>query len=647
MNNGFPLKAQDLVDKLDASQEFMNRVTEGFAERNERIFYRKPPVNGNGQMEYADLVDNTLASYLEKMPKNVIQKLPTFMIDAHTRMKAEDLVYEFVAVKILLRSGSSRGYGLLQKQWIELRNAATFGACASYLSFENDHGEFTVNETPIYWGDLYPEAWSQNINSTNFTQFRTLKTEGDLKRIQDGLDDEVGGTWIKKGIQEVLDYGVGQSSGKGAVAGNIKVAMEGLPQHMYELFVYTDDDWVVTWHYASATILRVIPNLSGRRRVVGLYSDYDGSSIMGRSLIDMAYGAQQSLTSLLRSFIYTTDYNTDPAKTVKGISLDEENFHLTKGNTMFLGDEDGKVDLLPIDTATIQNFPNLYNLLMGVLLRSLPSSNETLPAGSGDPNQSKTQAGVNSQDNKADIENNYYRKNYETYFEMVLENKLNIYLAEVKAIADKNDAVPMIKLDEEYANLVREALPEGEEGYINENNEVRLDLSNSRGVNVTVNFESTRDMAKEEDLKRLNTFMTGFFEAAKSDPSMGKVMRSAMPLLMEEMAKSSNLENSSKIVKEMKKALLEVAKDEEEAKAAAAEEAKSKNAPMGEVKAPTVNISFKDLPPAGKIQAAAKYGIQLSASDVAQVDDGDGADAENQAETTAEGGQMLMPGGVQ
>ncbi len=611
MNNGFPLTAAELVQKLEDSQEFMDRVTAGFAERNERIFYRKPSVNSNGQMEYSELVDNTLASYLEKMPKDVIQKLPTFMIDGHTRSKAEDLVYEFIAVKILLRSGSSKGYGLLQKQWIELRNAATFGNCAVYLPFENDHGEYTVGEVPIYWGDFYPEAWSTNINSNNFNQFRTLKTEDDIKKLIDGDDDEIGGTWNKKGLQEVLDYGTGQSSGKDKT--NIKAAMEGLPEHMYELFIYASDDWVVTWHYASETILRVIPNLSGRRRVLGLYSDYDGSSIMGRSLVDMAYGVQQTLTSLLRNFVYTADYNTDPAKTVKGISLNEDTFNLTKGNTMFLNDEDGKVDLLPIDTTTLQNFPQLYNLLMGVLLRSLPSSNATLPAGSGDPNQSKTQAGVNVQDQKADIENNYYRKNYETYFEMNLENKINIYLAEVKAIADKNNAVPMITLDEEYANLVREALPEEDKGYINEKNQVKLDLSNSRGVNVSVNFESTRDMAKEEDLKRLNTFMTGFFEAAKSDPSMAKVMRSVMPLLMREMTKSSNLESSSKIAETMETALAGIQEEEKQAAQAAAQE---KNQKMDETKPPTVSIAFKDLPAAGKIQAAAKYGIELTAQDV-------------------------------
>ncbi len=618
MFGGFPYTGADLAKKLDDSQDFMDRITVGFAERNERILYRKPTVATNVQMDYSELVDNTLASYLEKMPKNVIQKLPTFTMDAHTRMKAEDLTYEFIGRKIILRTGSSRGYSLLQKQWIEMRAAATFGACAVYLPFEKEYGEYTVGEVPIYWGDFYPEAWSANINSNNFNQFRTLKTEDDIKNLLRGIDDEQGGTWNPKGLQDVLDYGTGQNSGRSKTA-NQKAAMDGLPEHMYELFVYVDRDWVVTWHYASETILRVVPNHSRRRRIVGLYSDYDGSSIMGRSLVDMAFGAQQSLTQLLRTFIYTAEYNTDPAKTVKGISLNEDTFSLTKGNTMFLNDEEGKIDLHPIDTTIMQQFPAVFNLLRGVLLNSMPASHDTsIPAGEGGGIYSRTQAGVNSQDQKADIENNYYRKNYETYFEMVLENKINIYLAEIKAIADRNDAVPLIKVDEEYANLIRETFdtPEQAAQFINERNEVKLDLSDVNGVNVSVDFESTRQMAKEEDLKRLNTFMTGFFEAAKSDPSMAKVMRSVLPLLMEEMTKSSNLENSAKIAQTMKDALVQAQIQEQQEAAQKAEEAKQKNQAMEGSKAPTVNISFKDLPPAGKIQAAAKYGLQLTADDV-------------------------------
>lgn len=613
----FNITAEDLAKKLEDSQDFMDRVTVGFMERNERIFYRKPALTSDGKMEYSELVDNTLASYLEKMPKNVIQKLPSFTLDAHTRNKAEDLVYEFIAKKIILRAGSSKGYSLLQKHWISLRNAATFGAVAAYLPFENDYGEYTVGFEPIYWGDLYPEAFANNLNSANFTNFRSLKTEADIKKIMAGLGDEQGGTWKVDGLQTVLDYGAGQSTttNNGGSSQNIKAQMEGLPNGMYELFKYVDDNWVVDWHYASGTILRVIPNLSGRKRVVGLYSDYDGSSIMGRSLIDMAYGIQQTLTSLLRNFTYISDYNTDPAKFVKGVSLDEDRFNLTKGNTMFLNDEDGDVTLLPVDTTTLQNFPNLYNLMKTVLLTSLPSSNDSsISTSVGDPTYSKTQAGVNSQDRKSDIDNNYYRKNYEQFFEMCLESQINIYIAEVRAIAEKNNAVALITVDDEYANLIREIDP----SFINAQNQVRLDLSDVKGVNVSVDFESTREMAKEEDLKRLNTFMTGFFEAAKADPAMAKGMRSVLPLLMEEMTKSSNLENSAKIAATIKQALAQADAQEQQDKAAEQQAQGQKDQTMQEVKAPTVSISFKDLPPAGKIQAAAKYGIQLTADDVAR-----------------------------
>ena len=124
-------------------------------------------------------------------------------------------------------------------------------------------------------------------------------------------------------------------------------------------------------------------------------------------------------------------------------------------------------------------------------------------------------------------------------------------------------------------------------------------------------------MAKEEDLQRLNAFMTGFFEVAKSDPAMGKGARAAMPLLIKEMAKSSNLESSAKIAEVIEEALAQATQEEEEQRQMEMQQAQDeREQAMDNVKAPTVNIAFKDLPPAGKIQAAAKYGIELTPDDV-------------------------------
>lgn len=564
MNTQRPTVEQ-LCKWLEQSLDFMRFATTGFNERNERVVYRRPVTNDQGQMEFANLVDNTLASYIEKMPKNIIQKLPSFTIDAHTQNKAEDLVYEYIANKIILRTGSSDGYSLLQKYWMAMRNAAAFGACAAYLPFVSDHGEYSVGFEPLYWGDLFPEAYAKDLNSANFITFRTLKTERDIQNIIAGLDDEKGqGTWSRQGLQTVLDAGVGETTGHDGGTRNTKASMNGLPDGMYELFVYTDTDWIITFHYASQTILRVVPNISRRKRVVSLYSDYDGMSIMGRSLVDLAYAPHLALTSLTREALQVISYNTKPAKFVKGVSLDESRFSLEKDNTMFLHDEDGEVELLPVDTSAVQNFPALYNLMKTILLTSLPSSNENgISAEVGDPTYSRTQAGVNQQANKADIENNYYRKNFEQFFEMVLENQINIYIAEVKYVMAQNDAIPTLTLDDEYANLVREENP----AFVNSENKVRLDFADVKGVNVSVDFETTRQMAKEEDLKRLNTFMTGFFEVAKSDEKMAQVMRAAIPLLMEEMARNSNLENSGKIVEAMRQQIEAINQQEQEQQA--------------------------------------------------------------------------------
>lgn len=67
----------------------------------------------------------------------------------------------------------------------------------------------------------------------------------------------------------------------------------------------------------------------------------------------------------------------------------------------------------------------------------------------------------------------------------------------MRAIAEQNNALPLIKLDEEYANLVREVDP----SFINDRNEVRLDLSDVKNVNISVDFESTKEACQGRGLR--------------------------------------------------------------------------------------------------------------------------------------------------
>lgn len=539
--------AEQLVEMLKRSDDFMSKITNGFHEKHERIFYRR--TDGDKPPRYPNVLDNTLSSYLEKIPKNIIQKLPDFKVSSNSTERAEDLVYEFIAKEILLKQGS-RGYSFMQKQWIAFRNANVFGMNAVYTPFIFADGEYSVGFENIYWGDLFLEPYCSNVNSANWVMFRTLLTEDSLQEIIDNEDEDISDGWDREALKELIkDSEKDTPDYKGT---NLKSELYGLSNDMFQLFVYTSRDEIITFNEKQRKILRRIPNPSGRNRVIGLYYDYDGISPFGRSLVDLAYDQQRVLDFLLQSYLYNTQYNLDPTLVVNGVAIDEDNFTLESGNVIFTGDEQGEVKPVELNTTAITNFPNIYSLVKSTLTASLPSSNETgFSAEIGNPNYSRTQAGVNSQNRKIDIENNYSRKNYESFFERYLETAINVYISEIKAAAAKQGFAPKITLNNHYANEIRNINTD----FINDDNEVRLDLSDIKEVNISVEFESTRAMAKEEDLQRLNDFIKTLGEVGKSNPAMGNAIGEIMPLLAKEIMKNSNLENSADIAEKLQEAV--------------------------------------------------------------------------------------------
>lgn len=548
------MKIKDItqLDKmLTDSDSYMQLLSLDFREKNERVLYRRKAQTVNDK--FPNVLDNTLASYLEKIPKNVIQKLPDFTISTNSN-KVVDLVSEFVAKEIIIKSGS-KGYSFLQKQWIAFRNSNAYGMNAVALPFIFEDGDYSVGFENIYWGDLFLEPYTNNINSSNWVIYRTMLNEIDLQNIIDDEDEDVDDGWDKAAIENLIKTGAKTTTdSRGQKLVN---SLHGIPEYMYELFVYSSKEETITFHHDSQTILRRVENPSGKQRVIGLYYDYDGINPFGRSLVDFAYDQQTMLDYLTQAYLYQVSYNLSPALKVKGAAINEDNFSLESGSVMFTGDAEGDISTIDLDNTTISNFPNIYSLVKSQLLAALPSSSDTgISAEAGNPTYSKTQAGVNNQERKEEVETNYSRKNYEQFFELYLENAINIYFAELKEMA----GVVSIELNDEYANEIRNIDPE----LVDDSNTVILDLDTAPVINVSVDFESTRALAKEEDLKNLNTLITGMLEMGKSNPTSSAAIAKVLPLFFEEMLKNSNLESSAKISETLKTALAQAEQEQQQ-----------------------------------------------------------------------------------
>lgn len=548
------MKIKDItqLDKmLTDSDSYMQLLSLDFREKNERVLYRRKAQTVNDK--FPNVLDNTLASYLEKIPKNVIQKLPDFTISTNSN-KVVDLVSEFVAKEIIIKSGS-KGYSFLQKQWIAFRNSNAYGMNAVALPFIFEDGAYSVGFENIYWGDLFLEPYTNNINSSNWVIYRTMLNEIDLQNIIDDEDEDVDDGWDKAAIEDLIKTGAKTTTdSRGQKLVN---SLHGIPEYMYELFVYSSKEETITFHHDSQRILRRVDNPSGKQRVIGLYYDYDGINPFGRSLVDFAYDQQTMLDYLVQAYLYQVSYNLSPALKVKGAAINEDNFSLESGSVMFTGDAEGDISTIDLDNTTISNFPNIYSLVKSQLLAALPSSSDTgISTEAGNPTYSKTQAGVNNQERKEEVETNYSRKNYEQFFELYLENAINIYFAELKEVA----GVVSIELNDKYANEIRNIDPE----LVDDNNAVVLDLDTTPVINVSVDFESTRALAKEEDLKNLNTLITGMLEMGKSNPTSSAAIAKVLPLFFEEMLKNSNLESSAKISETLKTALAQAEQEQQQ-----------------------------------------------------------------------------------
>nr|DAW04683.1 MAG TPA: portal [Caudoviricetes sp.] len=533
------MKYDDLKEKLDASIDYMKQATRDFSDVNEQVYYRKPVIE-DGKMQFSDLVDNTLASYIEKLPKDIVQKIPTFTVDSKEDSKVWDLVYEGILYDYIIDPNAFSSFSLLQKFWETMRAGAIYGGALAYFLYSNVNGTATVEYRNVYWRDLYPEAYAGDGNSMNHVFIRGLYTHDDIVNMQENATDKK----TKKALEAVLNYG------KGAKDRDMprSAIIQNLPSNLYELFLYIDRKQMILFSDNTGEIIEAEDNVLGELPTEMFYSDYDRISFFGRSLIDMAYPQQQALTSFLRSFIYTSDYNTSPAKLVKGMALNEETFDLEKNNTMFLGDSDGDMKLLTIDTDIYRNFNSIYSLLKACILTSLPASSDTsISAEVGDPTYSKTPAGVKDQEAKATIGNNYYRKAFEHFLSNTLNKMLNIFLRE-----SAKAGVPFkLQFGTKYAKLIREEDPK----MLDEDNTLVIDPKGIKNVRVNIEFNSTREIAKEEDMKRLQTFISGLFELGKSNAQIGEALKYVLPVLIQELAKNSNLENSDKIAELLKQGL--------------------------------------------------------------------------------------------
>lgn len=441
------LKPETVVETFKTSKKYTEGLTFNFREY-ERIALNKP--HGNVPKEYPKTTDGTTASIIRKTPHRIIQQLPTGMV------KNEDEDWLNVVASFIYETeiipNANEDYALLQKCWGVVERFLTFGYCATYAPFVQRNGKFSTDLRLVYWGDVFIQPGKLSDTDSSYIFLRSWWQTADIDALIDQQNsiDKKERTWDTEALARVKEnIQTKDEKSKTPAERNQQVNDQGGIE-LITGFQRGVGAKFYTFHVQSGEVVRTKVNKDprGEMPVSFAYGDMDGSNPFGRSVIDLVGSLQNLIDGEMQMYQYNRALQLNPPIIKRG-SYSKNQIKFAPNTIIDVGsDPNATAEPLKIDTTALANFPNNYGLMKSQLLNLLSSPDTSTSAEVGNPGFSKTPAGVQQIQANVSVDDNYVRKQFETWFERWSETAINTYFAErtgVEEIQLDNDSIEDLK----------------------------------------------------------------------------------------------------------------------------------------------------------------------------------------------------------
>lgn len=468
--------------------------------------------------EYARVSDGTTASLIRKTPKRIIQQLPTGVVSSDDDNDWLPIVAEFILLNKIIPYANS-DYDLIQKFWSTVENGLVVGGQAVYTPFLKRGREFTTDASLVYWGDIFFQPGKKSFYDCDYFFMRSWWQPETIDQILEAdkkIAEEVeknGGeytsTWDAKALQEVKKNTTSKDAEArtraeeklGIDSSGIEVVM-GFQKGVGAIF-YTG---CPANEGEDGTIVRRKKNKDprGLPPVDYFYSDVDGSNPFGRSIVEIVGGMQNMIDADMRAYKFNRALGLAPPVLVYG-NVDTTQAIYEANALVDMGDDPkNRIEPLSVDTSAIANYPNIYALNKTQLYALFNSGGDTtVSAEVGNPGFGKTPTALKQQKELMSADDNYIRKNFESFFENWAETAINVYFAE-------REGVEELQLDRKTADKLRELEKEGklEDGFVDSNNKVRIDYSSATpALHFRVDASTSKLNGQSEQLEALQLLL--------------------------------------------------------------------------------------------------------------------------------------------
>lgn len=533
------LTKDNIFEKYRTSKQWTEGLTDKFPEY-ERIARNLP--HPSIPKELPKTTDGTTAAIIRKTPHRIVQQLPTGEVESD----AEDwlsVVAEFIYTHKIIPH-ANQDYSLIQKCWLVIERILTFGFTATYTPFTEHNGYFCSDMKLVYWADIFLQPGKLSDTDSNYIFMRTWWQTSDIDALIDAQKkiDKKLRTWDTEALKSVKDFmTTKEEKAKTPAERESKVnAQGGVP--LIVGFQRGFQAEFITFHLESETVVRTKINKDprGELPIQFAFGDIDGSNPFGRSLIAYIGSLQNLLDGEVQMYQYNRALMLNPPLIKKG------NFSTTQAKfapnaIIDLGtDITGSIEPLKIDTSALANFPANYGLMKSQILNIVASPDTSISAEVGNPGFSKTPAGVNTQNAIVSVDDNYLRKQFETWFERWSETAINLYFAERTGVEE-------LQLDRETADKLRKMAEQGkfDPTLLSDDNKIRIDYDTATPA---LKFEVDASTSKmQDDIKQLQS-LTGLTDLLDKSPFLQQVVPPPKQIaLWNALVSNSGIENPEEL----------------------------------------------------------------------------------------------------
>ena len=480
-----------------------------------RIARNEAPANIPKQ--YADVSDGSTAALIRKTPKRVIQQLPTGVITTDDSNDWLPIVAEFILLNKIIPYANT-DYDLIQKFWSMIENGEIFGGQAVYTPFVKNNGEFTTDASLIYYADICFQEGKKSFYSCDYFFIRSFWQPETIDQIIENEEkankeakkngEKRTSTWDIKALREAKkmvttksdDTTTESESKAGANPTGIEVVM-GFQKGVGALF------FTGCANGNSGIIIRTKKNKDprGLPPVDYFYADVDGSNPFGRSVIELVGGLQNMIDSNMRAYAYNRSLALAPPLLAYGNVDTTQSIYEADAIVEMGDDPKNRLEPLKVDTTALTQYTNIYTLNKTQLLNLFNSGGDTSISASisGDATFGKTPTALKQQKEIMSADDNYLRKNFESFFENWAETAINVYFAEREGIEE-------LQLDKKTANKLRKLEAEGylEEGFVSDDDKIRIDYTKATpALHFRVDASTSKLNGQSEQLESLQLLL--------------------------------------------------------------------------------------------------------------------------------------------